>query len=96
MAVRLQITPELEQVARNVVWFSDPQIIQRDPVFFLAQVMGYGTSSDVRTVWAQVGREGFKEAMEHLPKGILDERSIHFWGVMTGVDVTEALKHARP
>jgi hypothetical protein len=60
-------TPELLRVARRVVWFKDPLEALADPLHLLAHAMTYGTIEDIVTLQAVVGKEGFREALEHAP-----------------------------
>lgn len=77
---------DLMKVAPRVVWFKAPEAALADPVRFLAYVMTYGTPEDVAVVRRHVGDDGFREALEHAPPGIMDARSWAYWNVMAGKD----------
>jgi hypothetical protein len=55
-----------------------------DPVRFLAYVMTYATIEEIAVVRRYVGPDDFREALEHAPPGIMDERSWAYWNVMAG------------
>ena len=80
----LPLVPELLDLAPRVVWFEDPQQALASPVRFLAYLMTYGTANDIATVRQYVGEEGFKEALETAPPGIIDARSWSYWNAMAG------------
>jgi hypothetical protein len=46
---------------------------------FLAQVMTYGTWSDIVEARAHFSEDAFRDALRHAPPGIFDERSWHYW-----------------
>ena len=46
--------------------------------------MTYGTLEDIAVLRRYVQMEDFREALEHAPPGIMDERSWAHWNVMTG------------
>ena len=77
-------TTDLVDVARYVVWFESPEEALADPVRFLAYLMTYGTSEEIAVVRRYVSLDDFREALEHAPPGIMDERSWAYWNVMTG------------
>ena len=42
---------------------------------FLAHVMVFGTVEDLRALRGIVGKDDYREALEHAPPGIFDARS---------------------
>jgi hypothetical protein len=77
---------DLLDVAPRVIWFEPPERALADPARFLTYLMTYGTSEDVAVVRRYVGLDDFREALEHGPPGIMDERSWAYWNVVTGRD----------
>ena len=77
---------DLLAVALRVVWFEAPEKALADPVRFLAYAMTYGTPDDLAVVRRYVGEDGFREAVEQVPPGIMDARSWAYWNVMAGKD----------
>ena len=75
---------DMLKVAPNIIWFESPEQALSDPVRFLAYLMTYGTAEEVTTVMMYVSLEDFREALEHAPPGIFDERSWNYWHLMTG------------
>lgn len=80
----LPITPELLNVARRVVWFKEPEDTLADPVHFLAHVMTYGTVEDLQALRGVVGKEEFREVLDHAPPGVFDSRSWAYWNLKCG------------
>lgn len=75
---------DLLDLAPRVIWFESPEQALAEPVRFLAYVMTYGTAQDIAVVRRYVELGDFREALDHAPPGIMDERSWAYWNVMTG------------
>ena len=75
----LPTIPALLEVARRVVWFKEPEAALAHPLHFLAHVMTYGTTEDLAALRGVVGRNEFREVLEHAPPGIFDPRSWAYW-----------------
>jgi hypothetical protein len=75
---------DLLSLAARVVWFEPPERALAEPVRFLAYVMTYGTLQDVAVIRRYAQLDDFREALEHAPPGIMDERSWAYWNAMTG------------
>jgi hypothetical protein len=75
---------DLLRVAPHVVWFEPAERALADPVRFLAYVMTYATPEEIAVVRRYVDLDAFREALEHAPPGVMDERSWAYWNVMTG------------
>jgi hypothetical protein len=80
----LPLAADLLDVARHVIWFEPPEQALADPIRFLAYLMTYGTIEEIVVVEQYVAPDDFREALEHAPPGIMDERSWAYWNVMTG------------
>jgi hypothetical protein len=76
------ITPELLKVARRVVWFEEPARALADPLQFLAYVMVFGTVEDLAALRGIVGKDDYREVLEHAPPGIFDARSWAYWNLV--------------
>ena len=87
----LPLTPELLNVARRVVWFKEPEKTLADPVHFLAHVMTYGTVEDLQALRGVVGKEEFREVLDHAPPGVFDSRSWAYWNLKCGKQPTPPL-----
>lgn len=87
----LPVTPELLHVARRVVWFRNPEEELADPVHFLAYVMTYGTTEDLKALQGLVGKNEFDEVLEKAPPGIFDARSWAYWHLKCGRQPTPPL-----
>jgi hypothetical protein len=77
-------TSELLAVAPHVIWFEPPEKALADPVRFLAYLMTYGTIEEIAVVQRYLDVDDFRDALEHAPPGIIDERSWAYWNIMTG------------
>jgi hypothetical protein len=81
---RIILTPELEAVARRVVWFEEPQAAIADPIRFLAYAMTYGDHADMSIIRRQLTDADLHEAIVHAPPGIFDPRSWAYWNLKLG------------
>ena len=70
----LPVTPDLLAVARRVVWFEEPQRALADPLHFLAHVMVFGGVEDLKALRGIVGKDEYREVLEHAPPGLFDAR----------------------
>jgi hypothetical protein len=80
----LPLTPDLERVARNTVWFKEPADALADPLHFIAHVLTYGTHEDVSVMRRYVSDDELRYAVEHAPPGIFDPRSWTYWNLKVG------------
>ncbi len=80
----LPYNADLLSLAPRVVWFEPPERALAEPARFLAYVMTYGTLQDVAVIRRYVQPDDLREALEHAPPGIMDERSWAYWNAMTG------------
>ena len=80
----LPVTSDLLRVARRVVWFAAPERVLSDPIQFLAHVMVYGTVADLRALVGVVGRDDYREVLDHAPPGVFDPRSWAYWNLVCG------------
>lgn len=76
--------PDLLAVAQRVIWFEPPEQALANPIRFLAYLMTYGTLNDIAVVRRYLDLADFRDALEHAPSGIIDERSWAYWNAMTG------------
>jgi hypothetical protein len=75
---------DLLAVAPRVIWFEPAEQALADPIRFLAYLMTYGTVGDVEVVRRYLDLDDFREALEHAPHGIIDERSWAYWNTVIG------------
>jgi hypothetical protein len=73
--------PDLEAVAKRVVWFKEPEDTLRDAKLFLSHVMTYGTLSDITTTLRYFSESDFESVLNDPPPGIFDRRSWTYWNV---------------
>jgi hypothetical protein len=75
---------DLLAVAPRVIWFEPPEKALADPIRFLAYLMTRGTLEEIAIVRRYLDLDDFREALEHAPPGIIDERSWAYWNAMIG------------
>ena len=80
----IPLTPEIEAVARRIVWFEEPARAVDDPVRFMAYAMAYATHEDMKVIRSYVGDRDFREALDRAPPGIIDPRSWAYWNLKMG------------
>jgi hypothetical protein len=80
----IPITPDMERVARRVIWFEPPPQALADPIRFLAYAMTYATPEDMKIIRHYVSDDDFREALERAPPGIIDRRSWNYWHLKIG------------
>lgn len=87
----IPLTPEIEAVARHVIWFEPPTQAVADPIRFLAYAMTYGDVVDVNAIRRYVSDDELREAVTLAPAGVFDERSWAYWNLVLGRDPVPAL-----
>lgn len=80
----LPLTPEIEEVARRVIWFEEPRQAVLDPIRFVAYAMTYGDHADMRVIRQHFADSELREAIAQAPPGIFDPRSWTYWNLMLG------------
>jgi hypothetical protein len=80
----IPLTPDIEAVARRVIWFEEPMRAVADPVRFMAYAMAYATHADMKVVRRYVSDNDFCEALDRAPAGIIDPRSWAYWNLKMG------------
>ncbi len=75
---------DLLAVAPRVIWFEPAEAALADPIRFLTYLMTYGTIEEIRLVMHHVELDDFREALEHAPPGVMDERSWSYWNMRLG------------
>lgn len=75
------IPGDLQMVAKRVVWFKKPEDALRHTRLFLAQVMTYGTLSDITTTLQYFSESDFEAVLDDPPPGVFDRRSWTYWNV---------------
>ena len=91
----MKYAKDLRRVAREVVWFKEPEETLADRDFFLAHVMTYGTVEDVVTAQKHYSKDEFRAALENAPAGVFDPRSWAYWNTVLGRTPVPALPRRR-
>lgn len=69
----------LEDVARHVNWYTDPQRLLSNVNLFLCQVMARGSVEDLIVAQDHFGREDFHKAILAAPPGLFPKRAWAYW-----------------
>jgi hypothetical protein len=72
---------DLLRVAERVVWFKAPEDTLKEPKFFLAHVMTYGTLEDIVVAMKHYSDAEFNGVLLDPPAGIFDLRSWNYWNL---------------
>jgi hypothetical protein len=80
----LPLTPEIEAIARRVIWFEEPRQAMDYPARFLAYVMTYGTYRDIAVIREYWTEDEMRAALDTAPPGIFDGRSWAYWNLKLG------------
>jgi hypothetical protein len=78
--------PQLEDIARGVVWWEAPEITLSNQDEFLGCVMARASWAELRHVEAVYGEEAFREALRHAKPGVIDIASWHYWHHRLGIE----------
>lgn len=80
----LSVVPQLEELARRVVWFKSPVEAISMPEHLIAHVLTYGTHEDVNVLRRFVSDDELIDALAAAPPGVFDERSWAYWHLKLG------------
>ena len=80
----IPLMPEIEPVARRVMWFEPPAQALADPVRFMAYAASRATHADMKVIRRYVSDQDFREALDHAPPGVIDQRSWAYWNSKLG------------
>ena len=82
--IAIPITPLTLELARRIIWFEPPDQALARPIRFLAYAMTYATHEDMRVIRSYVSDDDFRDALDHIPPGIVDPRSWAYWNAKFG------------
>jgi hypothetical protein len=66
---QLPLTPEIEEIARRVVWFEERQAALANTSRFIAYAMTYGCYADVVEIQKHLSDDDLRAALESGPGG---------------------------
>jgi hypothetical protein len=72
----------LQDVARHVNWYTDPQRLLANVTLFLCQVMARGTVEDLLVAQRHFAWEDFRKAILCAPPGLFTKRAWAYWTLM--------------
>ncbi len=74
-------TPELENLARRIIWFENVDAALADTARFVAYAMTYGAYEDMKNLRIYLSDDDLREALDEAPPGIFDGRSWAYWNI---------------
>ncbi len=80
----IPLTPDTEALARRLVWFEEPREALSDTFRFVAYAVARATHEDMKLVRAFLTDDDLREALDHAPPGIIDQRSWAYWNARLG------------
>lgn len=72
----------LQDVARHVNWYTDPQQLLSNVNLFLCQVMARGAVADLIVAQRHFALEDFRKALLSAPPGLFSKRAWAYWAWM--------------
>ena len=73
---------ELEEIAKRVNWYTDPDRVVANVNLFLSQVMARGSTDDIIAVQQHFSWDDFRRAYLDAPAGLFTRRAWAYWGLM--------------
>ncbi len=80
----IPLTLDTKALARRVVWFEEPQEALSDTFRFVAYAVARATHEDMKLLRSFLDDNDLREALDHAPPGIIDERSWAYWNSKLG------------
>lgn len=80
------IPADLARVARQVVWFAEPEVALARPRHFLAHVMTHGSPEHVAIAERYFAERDFRDALDHAPVGVFTREAWARWHRRFGVE----------
>lgn len=80
----IPLTPATEALARRLVWFEEPAQALTDTFRFVAYALAKATPEDMKILRGFLTDDDFRDALDHAPPGIIDERSWAYWNAKLG------------
>jgi len=77
----------LLQIARNYVWWKDPNEFFKNESYFLGHMMNLATWDDAMVVFETLGEDAFIKALAKAPAGMMNKKSWNFWHLWLGLSV---------
>ena len=86
----------LENIARKVNWYTNPEQVLSNTDLFLSQVMARGLADDIVEVLQHYPKEDFQKAYINAPPGLFSKRAWAYWGLVLFNDRHRALPERFP
>lgn len=80
----LPLTPQMEALARRLVWFEEPSQALADPARFMAYAFERATHEDMQALRRYLTDADLREALDAAPPGIIGPRSWAYWNLRIG------------
>ena len=75
-------TPELQELARQLVWFEAPDKALADAARFMAYAFARGTPPQMALLRRVLDEDAWRQALAQAPPGIINQRSWAYWNLM--------------
>jgi len=76
------MSASLQEIAKRVNWYTDPERLLADVDLFLSQVMARGSTKDVIAVQQRYSHDALRKAYLCAPRGLFTRRAWAYWGLM--------------
>jgi hypothetical protein len=76
------MSTSLQEIAKRVNWYTDPERLLADVDLFLSQVMARGGTKDVVAIQQRYSQEALRKAYLGAPPGLFTRRAWAYWGLM--------------
>lgn len=86
------MSKSLEEIARHVNWYTEPERLLANVNLFLSQVMARGSTEDIIAAQKRFVEGDFRKAYLNAPPGLFTKRAWAYWGLM----LLDNTKHPLP
>ena len=80
----IPLTPDTASLAHRLIWFEEPKEALSNTFRFVAYALARATHEDMKIVRQFLNDDDLREALDHIPPGIVDARSWAYWNSKLG------------
>ena len=74
----------MRDVAKRLIWWSDPQETLQDRKRLIAQIMTYGDLDDTKAMLREFSRSELESVLDNPPPGIFTPEAWNAWHLLLG------------